>query len=188
MRFGASSFLNPNLQQRDAPPQLTARRRWESNPLQTALQAVAGPSGSSVSYFQCPRQESNLVFDLRRVACESGTPRGHLLSASPTNRTSSCSFEDCRAVPAHSQGDSLRVISRLGIEPGPGPSEGPMRSATPSGQNSPSRADDWIRTSIDRFTRPAPFYVEPRRQARARGVEPRPPALETDCSPRSTPV
>ena len=25
---------------------------------------------------KCPRQESNLVFDLRRVACESGTPRG----------------------------------------------------------------------------------------------------------------
>ena len=37
-----------------------------------------------------------------------------------------------------------------------------MRSATPSGQQ--CRADDWIRTSISRFTRPAPFYVEPRRQ------------------------
>ena len=35
-----------------------------------------------------------------------------------------------------------------------------MRSVTPSGQ----RADDWICTSIIRFTRPAPFSVEPRRQ------------------------
>jgi hypothetical protein len=50
-----------------------------------------------------------------------------------------------------------------------------------------TRADDWIRTSINRFTRPAPFSVEPRRhKARARGVEPRPPVLEAGCSPRST--
>jgi len=27
---------------------------------------------------QCPRQELNLVLDLRRVACESGTPRGQM--------------------------------------------------------------------------------------------------------------
>ena len=35
-----------------------------------------------------------------------------------------------------------------------------MRSVTPSGQ----RADDWICTSIIRFTGPAPYSVEPRRQ------------------------
>jgi len=35
-------------------------------------------------------------------------------------------------LPAHSQG-MYRKISRPGIEPGPGPSEGPMRSVTPSG-------------------------------------------------------
>lgn len=35
---------------------------------------------------QCPRQELNLVLDLRRVVCESGTPQGPLLfSASPRN-------------------------------------------------------------------------------------------------------
>ena len=56
-----------------------------------------------------------------------------LLSASPRNRTSSCSFEHCRARPAHSQGDLLSQVSRPGFEPGPGPSEGPMQSATPSG-------------------------------------------------------
>jgi hypothetical protein len=30
---------------------------------------------------QCPRQESNLVFDLRRVACDSGTLRGQTVEA-----------------------------------------------------------------------------------------------------------
>ncbi len=49
-----------------------------------------------------------------------------------------------------------------------------------------SRADDWIRTSINLFTRQAPFSVEPRRQARVRGVEPRRAVLEAACSPRST--
>jgi hypothetical protein len=72
------------------------RRRRESNPLEAALQAAAWPSGSSVgeqgaggaeqsvyslllapsSLPKCPRQELDLVFDLRRVACESGTLRG----------------------------------------------------------------------------------------------------------------
>ncbi len=39
-----------------------------------------------------------------------------------------------------------------------------MRSVTPSGQ----RADDWICTSIIRFTRPEPFSVEPRRHQHER--------------------
>ena len=37
-----------------------------------------------------------------------------------------------------------------------------MRSATPSGRH--TRADDWICTSIERFTGPPPFSIEPRRQ------------------------
>ena len=45
-----------------------------------ALQAAAVPSGSSVKR---PRQESNLVLDLRRVACSSGTPRGRKSLSSP---------------------------------------------------------------------------------------------------------
>ena len=44
------------------------RRRWESNPLGPHLQPVAVPSGSSV-VCQRPRQESNLVYDLRKVVC-----------------------------------------------------------------------------------------------------------------------
>ena len=100
-------------------------------------------------------------------------------------------------------------VSRPGIGPGPGPSEGSMRSTTPSRRSSPtrsrtwtralgksrairytigtSRAGDWNCTSICRFTKPVPSGIEPRRrQARARGVEPRPLVLEANCSPRST--
>jgi hypothetical protein len=36
----------------------------------TALQAVAVPASSSANLIKCPRQESNLVLDLRRVACD----------------------------------------------------------------------------------------------------------------------
>jgi hypothetical protein len=46
-----------------------------------------------------PRQGSNLVYDLRGVACESGTLRGRTnLSTPPRSRTPSCRFVVCRAV------------------------------------------------------------------------------------------
>jgi hypothetical protein len=57
------------------------------------------------------------------------TPRTYRFSAPPRNRTSSGSFEDCHAHPAHPQGVQ---VSRPGLEPGSGPSEGPMRSLAPS--------------------------------------------------------
>lgn len=50
------------------------------------------------------------------------------ISALPRNRTPSCRFVVCHANPAHPQGK----VSRPGIEPGSGPSEGPMRSIAPS--------------------------------------------------------
>ena len=79
-------------------------------------------------------------------------------------------------------------VARPGIEPGPAASETAVRSTTLTGHM--HRADDWICTSIVRFTKPAPFSFEPRRHcscsARARGVEPRAAALETAGSPRST--
>lgn len=53
-----------------------------------------------------------------------------LSSTLPRNRTSSGSFEDCHAI-RHTHRANCQV-SRPGLEPGPGPSEGPMRSATPS--------------------------------------------------------
>ena len=105
------------------------RRRWESNPLEPRCSRSPCRLAPALSFVQCPRQESNLVFDLRRVACKSATLRGRFpFSAPPRNRTSSCSFEDCRAV-RHTRRAS---VSRPGLEPGSGPSEGPMRSLTPS--------------------------------------------------------
>ena len=54
---------------------------------------------------KCSRQESNLIYDLRKVACVSGTLQelfnGHLhtQASNPSrNRTWSDSFEDCHAV------------------------------------------------------------------------------------------
>ena len=168
---------------------------------------------------KCRRQESNLIFELRGLACESGTLRrlSCWFSTPPRNRTSSGRFEVCHAV-HHTrralsisqypdldlnQGLDLRRVqcyplhhrdmctSRFSV-----PTWIRTRTKTLGrscavrytiGTSLPSRADDWIRISINRFTRPAPFSVEPRRhQARARGVEPRPPVLEAGCSPRST--
>ena len=57
-----------------------------------------------------------------------------------------------------------------------------MRSVTPSRYG----ADDWIRTSIIRFTKPAPCSFGHVGKARAQGIEPCRSVLEADCSPRST--
>jgi hypothetical protein len=134
---------------------LSKRRRWESNPLKAALQAAAFPSGSDVDSLsigeKCPHQDSNLILDLRRVACDPphsedvGSSRRQY-PAEDSNLVRQLRRLPC--VPAHSQGVSFAQkttlpqltlgarhrtqISRPGIEPGPGPSEGPMRSVTPS--------------------------------------------------------
>lgn len=50
---------------------------------------------TSASVFQCPRQESNLAYDLRRVACIRHTPRTN--STPPRNRTSPDCFEGSHA-------------------------------------------------------------------------------------------
>ena len=168
---------------------------------------------------KCRRQESNLIFELRGLACESGTLRRHCFSFStpPRNRTSSGRFEVCHAVHhtrrafqrfsiptwdrtrtfggSHAIRYTTGTCSSFSV-----PTWIRTRTKTLGrscavrytiGTSFPSRADDWIRTSINRpkkatQSKPAPFSVEPRRQARARGVEPRPPVLEAGCSPRST--
>ncbi len=58
---------------------------------------------------RCPRQESNLALDLRTVACSSNTLQGRELSSMPSP----------------------------GVEPGPRPSEGRVRSVTPRGLTVP---------------------------------------------------
>lgn len=74
-------------------------------PIWTGLQPVAWPSGSSVYQTNikiCPRQESNLALDLRRVVCLRHTPRtgfhGNSTNNPPSgNRTQPCGFEGRRA-------------------------------------------------------------------------------------------
>jgi hypothetical protein len=65
---------------------LLKKRRWESNPLRTALQAVASPSGSSAI----------------------------LVSAPPRNRTPSCRFVICRAI-RHTRRASVSTRNRTWI-------------------------------------------------------------------------
>ncbi len=83
-------------------------------PTSTGLQPVAWPSGSSVIFKQ-PVQESNLAYDLRRVACD--PPHSQAKSTVSRNRTSSRSFEDCDAI-QHTH--TAYSASRPGIEPGLG--------------------------------------------------------------------
>ncbi len=84
------------------------------------------------------------------------------------NRTWSSTFAGSRANPAHSEDKSSSVqLPCRGIEPRLAVSKTAVlvrhtRKAFSSFANKP-RADDWIRTSIDRFTKPVPFSVEPRR-------------------------
>jgi hypothetical protein len=138
---------------------------------------------------KCPRQELNLVFDLRRVACD--PPHSEdvvsLLFGCRIGQIPRQGVEPRLAVPktavrpSHSPGNNNSTVSRPGVEPEPRPSEGRMRSITPSGRlrsgipagtrtsRSPKtrilfcpkhdrdkRADDWICTSIRRFTRAVP--------------------------------
>ena len=69
-RFGSDISLvkgcSPNRQS------IGQRRRWESNPLRPGCSRLP----CRLAPASCPRQESNLVFDLRGVACASGTLRG----------------------------------------------------------------------------------------------------------------
>lgn len=125
----------------------------------------------------------------RRASAFLRTPDSALPSTSstpPRNRTSSGRFEVCHAV-HHTRRASLFTVARPGIEPGPTASGAVMLSGTTTGHRQypdldsnqdqdlrrvlccplhhrDARADDWIRTSIIRFTRPAPYSVEPRRQ------------------------
>ena len=110
--------------------------------------------------------------DLRRVACESPTPRGPIaFSALPRNRTPSGGFEDRYAHPAHPQGRSNypdqdsnhdldlrrvpcdplhhRDIQRPDLESNQG--QGLRRALCDPlhHRDRHTRADDWICTSID---------------------------------------
>src|SRR5438552_81530 len=75
------------------------RRRRESNPLETVLQTVAQPSGSSVIQ---SKQVSPPGVEPGLQPSQSRVPPPHSedvleFSTPPRNWTSSCSFEGCRA-------------------------------------------------------------------------------------------
>jgi hypothetical protein len=75
---------------------------------------------------ECPRQELNLVLDLRGVVCESVTLRGRDQSPVPRPEIGSGPAASKTAVrPTHSRG-AIRAegVPSPGIEPGPRPSEG----------------------------------------------------------------
>ena len=193
---------------------LPKRRRWESNPLEAALQAAAVPSGSSAkssSVLARSRTWSSTFAGSR--ANPPHSENMFLSSAPPRNRTSSGSFDDCHARPAHPQG--FVQVSRPGLEPGSGPSEGPMRSLAPSRrfQQHPDLESNQVqgfrKASCDPLHHrdripepttgfaPASSGLQNRRlshsshvgnQAGVRGVEPRWAALETASSPRRTPL
>ena len=81
---------------------------------------------------KCPRQESNLVLDLRRVACEiRHTPRTYLVA----RRGIEPRLADPKsAVPSVTLAGRLCPVARPGVEPGPTASEADMLSGTPTGQ------------------------------------------------------
>ena len=154
------------------------------------------PSQGRVRIRHTPRTHARSTARIAGARCE---------ITSPGNRTPSGRFEVCRAHPSHSQG----AVARPGIEPGPTASEAGVRSGTLTGQifqylDLESNQDLNFRTvpcgplhyrDMEPTAGVAPaliglqnrcLAVRPRRQARARGFEPRPPVLEAGCSPRST--
>lgn len=160
------------------------KRRWESNPLEAALQAAAVPSGSGAKSFSA--LAGNRTGTMRSMVLRRShsrvlirhTPR--TLQSAPRRgiERASCRFVVCRAL-RYTRRASVSTRTRTWIW-----TFGLSNAILCTIET--LRADDWICTSIERFTGPPPFSVEPRRQAGARGFEPRGAALETASSPRRT--
>jgi hypothetical protein len=87
----------------------------------------------------------------------------------PVNRLRARSIKNAPGTMARTRGNAFpqtewraaNPASSPGIEPGLRPSQSRVRIRhTPR----TCRADDWIRTSMNRLTKPAPFLVAPRRR------------------------
>ena len=169
---------------------VTQKRRWESNPLKAALQAAALPSGSSATSFSVLARSRTWSSTFARSRAIRNTPRTCFISA-PCRGIEPRPAVSRTAMRSGTPAGLAFQVSRPGLEPGSGPSEGPMRSLAPSRRflfqrpdqesnlvqglrralcdplhhrDNQTRADDWICASIKRFTKPPPFSVEPRRQ------------------------
>ncbi len=107
----------------------TQRRRWESNPLEPGCSRSPGRLAPA-SRNECPRQELNLVHDLRRVVCGSVTLRGrdqdNGRSIPRPGIEPGLAASKTAVRPTHSQGAANPVPSP-GVEPGLRPSEGRVR-------------------------------------------------------------
>jgi hypothetical protein len=120
-----ASFFIDRIGQDDRSGQ-TQRRRWESNPLEPGCSRSPGRLAPA-SRTKCPRQELNLVHDLRRVVCESVTLRGPAVHRIPRPGIEPGLAASKTAVrPSHSRG-AVGTVPSPGVEPGPRPSEGRMR-------------------------------------------------------------
>ena len=151
---------------------IVSRRWWESNPLGTVDHRSSRcgfapgrpsprPSGSSVIHVTKQMSPPGVEPGLRPSQSRVHPPHSedNQSSTPPRNRTSSCSFEGCRAsgtlaghhfdIPTWNRtrawtfGESNAIRYNIGT----------------------NRADDWIRTSMIPLTRRTPFSVEPRRQS-----------------------
>jgi hypothetical protein len=120
-----ASFFIDRIRHDDRSGQ-SQRRRWESNPLEPGCSRSPGRLAPA-SRTKCPRQELNLVHDLRRVVCESVTLRGPAVHRIPRPGIEPGLAASKTAVrPSHSRG-AVGTAPSPGVEPGPRPSEGRMR-------------------------------------------------------------
>ncbi len=134
------------------------------------------PSQSRVRIHHTPRtdrvegRELRVMSSRRRFDCPTTL---NPPSASPGSRTPSCGFEDRRA--SITLARLRRPVSRPGFEPGPGPSESPMQSATPSGRHECKDSNP-----VGQFWRLTALPGAHSSSGCPRGIEPPPSASQTD--------
>ncbi len=138
---------------------------------------------------KCPRHESHEQPSTADIESAERRAVASSCSSPSRSRTWSNSIAGCRAIP-HTHGLSMRhafnsaaalssisEVPHRGVEPRPTASKTVMLPSHSQG-NSLLRADDWIRTSIIRFTKPALFSV-----SHVGSVRPRPQHEREDSNP-----
>ena len=186
-------------------------RRWESNPLEAALQAAAVPSGSSAKLSSVLARSR--TWSSTFAGSRANPPHSEdvfLFSAPPRNRTSSGSFEDCHAIRHTRRADCQSVSTRnrtwtwtfggsyairytIGMSSVPTWSRtraralgGPRAIRYTIGTNYQSRRLDLHQHDAVYKTAASLFGHVGFSQAGVRGFEPRWAALEAASSPRRT--
>ena len=111
--------------------------------------------------FQCPAEESNLVRQFRGLPCSSGTPAGRSFKCLDQDLNLDLDLRRVLCDPLHHR-DVYQQYPDLESNQVQG-----FRKAQCDPlhhRDNQTRADDWICTSMERFTGPPPFSIEPRRQ------------------------